>query len=139
MSKIKNFDRTNIQALRPPIEDALKNLATKYGISVKLGNASFSPSSVTFKLELATISADGLVCSKEVQDFKNYASMFGLKPDDLGKTFKDINGEVYTIVGAKLHSQKYPILVESASSGKRFKFPERRVQLGLKLQVTGEV
>lgn len=138
MSKITQFDVTTAKLLRTPIEDALKDLATKYGISIKVGNGSFTSANLTFKLELATLDNTGTIQSKEVQDFKRYAVMFGLKATDLGREFLDWSGRKFFIVGAAPRSSKYPILVRNAK-GQRFKFPAKEVQLGLIRMETGEV
>ena len=134
--KITRFDRPTIKALRTPIEDALKDLATKHGIVIKVGNGSYTEATVTFKLELATIDKTGTVQSKEAQDFKMYALLFGLKTENLGQSFLDYSGEKFTVIGAKPRSTKFPILVED-SKGKRFKFPANRVQLGLQRSPQG--
>jgi hypothetical protein len=126
MSKITAFDRKNLQALRTDIDAALKAVGDKHGISLKLGRGTFSAETATFKLELGTVSDTGVVVTKEAQDFKTYALMFGLKPEHLGQSFKDFDGHSYKVVGLKVRSPKFPVLVERAD-GARFKFPEKRV------------
>ena len=126
MSKITAFTRQNLKELRPEIESALAALATKHGISIKLGNASFLNETATFKLELATISSSGVVASKEARDFTRYAFMYGLKPEHLNQVFTDFDGETYTVRGLMSKSRKYPVLVER-QDGTQFKFPATRV------------
>lgn len=87
MAHITQFDRTNIRFLRLEIEQALAAIGTKYGIEIKGGNATFVPTNMTIKLELTTKTADGTVVSKEREDYKQFASAVGLKPEWLDREF----------------------------------------------------
>jgi len=120
MSQIKMFDRTTVRLLRDDLDAALQTVAKKYGISIQTGNARFSSENVTFKLEAAVVSESGVAVTNEASEFKRYAALLGLDEDDLGKSFS-YRGQPYEIVGAKLSSRKYPILVKNRN-GKVYKF-----------------
>jgi len=46
--------------------------------------------------------------------------LFGLDPSVYGKTFKNINGEEFKVVGLKPKAPKYPLL--ATRNGNRYKF-----------------
>jgi hypothetical protein len=59
------------------------------------------------------------------EDFKRYASRYGLQATDLGRSFTQ-RRSTFTIVGLVPSRPKYPILVEN-QNGKRYKFPASKV------------
>lgn len=121
-----NFDREKVRELRYEIEEALKRIEGP--VSFKVGSASFTDNAVTFKLEVSTINNDGTVNTKEAEDFRLNARLYGLLPDALNQTFEYLD-QTYTIIGCKPRSKKYPILCKCGE--KTFKFPARTVQLCL--------
>ena len=48
--------------------------------------------------------------------FMNYAGQFGLKPEWLGKTFKDDKGRTFTVVGLNINSKKFPVVTKEGVS-----------------------
>ena len=127
MSKIKSFDAVVLKALRNELNDALKGVADKYGISIEAGNASFGYGHASFKLELATVKDDGTVMSKEANDFLTYCTMLGLKQTDLGREF-EVHGKKYKLKGYRLKSRKFPFIVECINDGKEYGLPEQIVK-----------
>lgn len=125
--KMTQINRTTLKWLRPLIVKALEPLSEELGIQLKLGNATFSITNFTFKLEGALQNSDGTFDTKEREDFKSHAFMYGLKATDLDKEF-EYERDTYTIVGFKPRSTKYPILGKRVSDGKIFKFPVHTVR-----------
>jgi hypothetical protein len=117
MKKIESFDRATVKALRSEIEAALASVSKKYGIEISAGNATFTSSNVTFKIQAAVVAASGMVMSKSVSDFNMYSRYNGLKAN-LGDKFS-FRGTEYTVVGWKARARKNPVLVES--NGKSFR------------------
>ncbi len=126
---MKEFTKQNLRELRDGLDAALKQLGEKFGVSLKLGTGRFSPTNCTFKLEAAVIAEDGQVVTKESQDFTRLAKVYGLSPEDLGRTFKT-GGKSFTIVGLNSKRPKYPINAKSAD-GKTYKFSSTGVILAL--------
>jgi hypothetical protein len=120
MATIQQFNRQNIQAIRPDLQLALDKIAEKYGIAIKVGNASYYPETATYKIELSTKSSDGTIVTKERNDFTLFALRFGLKPEWLDRTFT-YSGDTYKIVGLKTKARTAPVLAAN-SSGKVYKF-----------------
>ena len=79
------IDRQFLRTAREEIQNILKDYADKHNLQISLGSASFTSENATFKLELATKTTDGSVNTKKAADFKLYASMYGLSPDDLDR------------------------------------------------------
>ena len=122
MSKIKSFDRTHCTKLREELNTALKALGEKYGVNIHAGNASYSDELCTFKVELATIGANGLKASKAGEDFKRYAKRLNMKEEHLGQEFK-MNGKVFVLTGFKPRASKFPFIATNKADGQSYKLP----------------
>lgn len=127
--KITSFDRQSVRQLRDFIDEELQTLGETLGVQIKLGSGRFTPSNVTFKLEAAIVNANGVAETKQVSDFKQCATMYGLAADDLGRKFNS-GGRAFEIVGANPKSRVYPILAKN-DAGKVFKFAAHQVKNGL--------
>lgn len=99
-------------------------------LKAQVGNAVFSNNTVTFKVELATIAENGEVLDKATESFKLLAEMNGLKPDDLGKSFKH-NEHTFTVCGFNPKSVKYPVIAKR-EDGRSYKFGLNLVKILLK-------
>lgn len=124
------IERSTCQMLRPELEAALQSVATKYGVSISLGSASFSPDNVTFKLIVAVKSASGDAMTKEASDFKMFCNMYGMKPSDLHREFT-YGGNRYKLLGCKPRSSRFPIIALKLATNQRFKLPDDMVKLAL--------
>ncbi len=112
---ITQFDKKVLKVFQPKFEKAVTEVIEAFGLTVEFSGGIFESS--TFKPKI-TIIASGADPDKE--DFEAYAEMFGLKPDDYGKEFRN-NGNTYTLAGLAPNRPKFPIIGER-SDGKRFKF-----------------
>lgn len=119
--KVQEFNKTNLRQMNAEIESALKQIASKYGLEVKLGNTRFSKQNASSKFELMTIGDSGNIMTKEALDFNRYKNYKDIRAN-LGDSFQ-FNGNTYTIVGYKARSHKYPILAKCAEDGKTYKLP----------------
>ena len=126
-NQIKNFDRATVKALRSEIDMALSTLAKKYGIEISAGNASFTGSNVTFKVQAAVKASNGTVITKEVSDFNVYASRVlpGVKIGDV----VNLQGNDYVIAGWKARAQKNPVIV--TRNGKSYRVATSMIQQSL--------
>lgn len=111
MSKITDFTTTPkavYDALRKDIEAALAGVGTKYNVKLSAGKINYSHEYADIKITASVITADGMVVTKDAANFKQYADMFGLKPEDLGRIFID-HGIEYQITGLLPNSRKKPV------------------------------
>jgi hypothetical protein len=129
------MDRKECEVLRLKPQATL-DASPLPGVRVRLGSARFEHTSVTFKLEIAEVVADGLVMNEAATSFQQMAEFCGLKLDDLGKEITH-NRERYKIIGAKWRG-KFPVLVQRVADGKDFRFNIPAVQKALGREVTPE-
>ncbi|QIR16633.1 hypothetical protein [Shewanella aestuarii] len=103
------------------------NQTNAHGLTVALGNASFSDHQITFSTTAITkIEGTGdIKPSKEAGDFLTYAEYLGLSKDDLGKPFS-ASGREFKLCGYKPRSTKYPFLGQD-DEGNVYKFTSKVV------------
>jgi hypothetical protein len=122
---IKQFDTVVLGNLRTEMNEALKGIAEKYGMTIDAGKATYGNSYATFKVELALVKADGSVGTREATMFRMYAKMLGMSPDDLGREFES-NGKKYKLTGYNPSKRKYPFVAEH--DGKEYGFTENFIR-----------
>jgi hypothetical protein len=122
---ITAINRAAIDILRRDIDAAVAEVGKKHGLSIKAGNGKYSNGATgSVTVEIATINADGSIESREAQDFRMMAHLYGFQPDDLGRSFTmPLTGETYTITGLKGRAGKRPIIATDRF-GKAYVFPE---------------
>ncbi len=117
---ITTFDKGVLSRLGDEIEAAVQAVAQKHGISIKRGRGKYDRQACSLTLEISTIAADGTVQSREAAEFKRYASLFGFRPEDLGRSFKS-NGKTFTIAGVNPKGRVRPVLA-TGDDGKTYTF-----------------
>ena len=115
--KIDSFDRTNLRLISVDLQAVLASVAAKYGITFSYRGARFLADNATFKIEAATIGSGGVANTRERDNFKLYASMYGLKDTDLDREIS-YAGKKYVIIGLNTRRQKYPIVAKRVEDGK---------------------
>ncbi len=118
--KIEELNKTTLKELRYALEETLKNIQTKYGIHVDVGNCQYSETHATFKIELAVIKPGGVVHTKIVEEFLFAAERLGLKKEDLNREFSYQN-ETYKLIGYSRNSRSYPFIVKRIRDGAKSK------------------
>ena len=116
IKSFKNLSKSDFEQFRQDIGNELESLGKKYGVVFKAGNISYMAGNASIKLEANCISSDGEVITKEAEDFKMMASLYGLKKEDLGRKFKS-NGQVYVIAGWLRRSRTLPVLCKIENGG----------------------
>jgi hypothetical protein len=131
---IKQFDKVNLGQLRKDIDSALLQLRQKHGITLSIGNISYSPDKATARLTMVAVGDPNVASdpraaalAKAEVEFKRSASSFGLKPDQFGATFR-FGRDSYKLSGLKPRSPKRPILGTSLADGKTYVFPESAIR-----------
>jgi hypothetical protein len=133
---ITNFDKVSCRILSRDIEAALGAVASRHGIIVKPGRGTYTGGHFTLKIECSTVGQDGVVNSKEAEDFKTYATLHDLQPEDLGKTVT-FSFEKYTITGMRPKATRFPILAKRVRDGKVYCLPVDGVRRSLEQQEPG--
>ena len=131
--EIKSFDRQNLKMLSADINEALQAVAKDYGIAIKTNGGTYDHVSFRLKVE-CSLMQDGKAITKEETSFKQYASMYGMNPEDLGKNII-VGGKAYKVMGLRPSARRFPILAERYD-GKRFCLPLSSVKHALGYDVT---
>ncbi len=126
MNKIKKMDRATCIKMAGEVKAAMAKIAESYGVNVTMGRSVFDDSSATFKVECSVLGENGQVITKEAKSFTTYARLFQLEPEDL---FREvfIAGKTLKIVGLKVNSPKFPVLLQDAN-GVMYKYSATAVQ-----------
>lgn len=124
--KITKIDRAALGPLAAAIRKALEPVAAEYGLTLTMRGGSFSATNYQPKMEFAVVSADGVVLSREANDFKMMAAFYGLSPEHLGAQFS-FDGNTYKITGLASRSNKRPILAEDVATKRTYKFSDKDV------------
>jgi len=127
------MNHIKVTLLRDAIAQALKTIEKDHGVTLDLGRARFSGTSVRFQFNLVEndVSVDGTTVKVPlmVDDFRKNHYRYGLELKNLGANFI-CDGKIYTVVGSKRSRHKYPILATNIQ-GKQFKFTASAVKTGL--------
>jgi hypothetical protein len=109
VGKITKFDKKNVGALRPVIEEALTVLE-KFGLTAEVGFITYGDTNFTTKLKVTTT-------SNGESEFRKYARDFKLKPDWFGKTFQD-GKNTFEIIGLNENRSKFPVQIRNTQTQK---------------------
>ena len=126
--KIEKIDRSVAKELRGVIEEAVGEALKERGLQVKMGNARYTDTSINYKMEIIVEPSEegGIVMDEKAIAFKNHASLYDLKPEWLGRSFKYQRGD-RKIVGLNMRARKAPIIVDS--NGDRYRMTAEFVKL----------
>lgn len=108
---------------------AAEAIAAKHGLTVKLSGGKFSPDNYKPGLEFMSPGETEGGFAKVEEMFRLYASLYGLKPEMLGKTFT-IRGDTYRVIGASPGRSKNSIIIMRLSDGSRRVCPPATVLAG---------
>lgn len=124
--KITKLDKPALQNLRAPIEEELKALGERLGLTLRLGNGSFGDGAeASFKLVLRVDDPETKVAAAKADWDRNcrYIGVdwnrpeeTGLRPEDFGTEFT-ASGAIFRTTGLN-HGRgkaKFPIIVEVVS------------------------
>lgn len=121
MSKIQTLNHTTLKVLREEINNALKPIMDKYGLSsLSAGSASYSSNEFNFKVE-------GVLSAEKAEEKNNaisaqYATMLGLPEDIVGKTFK-VKGKTMKVTRIDPGKSKNCVIATCLEDGKNYKMP----------------
>ena len=111
MTRITNFDKPTIKAIRVAMDDALAQVEKAYGIKISTGNARFSGNEVTFKVKANTVTSSGSAITKEAQMFDIVKHQEGIGHLSVGDIVT-LQGKQFTLKGFNTRARKSPINIE---------------------------
>lgn len=130
-TKITKIDRSTIRIIEERVAAALTSVADDLGVVIKPRGGSFMATSYTMKLEVSLVDDGGMALSREAEDFKVIATLRGLQPTDLGRTFNDSRGNEHKIVGWRMRAATKPVL--TSCGGKEYCWPLESIKRALGL------
>lgn len=119
--KITKFDKPAVMVLREKLDAEFEALSKKYGLKMKLGNATYDQMFVHFKLTVSVIGEDGRAATPERVDLERFY------PDMVDKTIVTHRGVSYKVVGVRARARKNRWCIERVPDGKRFLGDDRLV------------
>jgi len=120
------LNRKIVKDLRETLQSHLLKNMDEFEISV--GNASFSDTEVTYKLNLRLKGAE----TKESMDLNRFAYLYDVVPQKVA----NVHGIDYKLVGYRVRARKQPFIVLNLTNNKEYLFTE---DLGRKHFGKGEV
>lgn len=115
--QIKSFDKSNLRILRKDIDSALATIAKKHGISLAIGNISYTDNEFTTKLTCLTIGknapkdADPRLL-KYANNVRKHGWKMGVSEADLGKVVKLGDRGMCEFVGCKDRDSNRPLIFQ---------------------------
>jgi hypothetical protein len=123
---ITTFNRNNVAQLQNEVKAAIALIAERHGIKIEMGRGSFSANAFTLKVEGAVVTSDGTAMTREAEAFRQLASLYGLRPEDLGRSIP-FQGGTANIIGLKSRASRMPIVLQD-ENGKTWKTSAENVQ-----------
>lgn len=90
--------RDTCKILNAEVETALKAIAAKHGLTIKINGGRFTATSFTPRVEFL-VPGDNGADKRDENAWNTLAQFYGLDPTWLGKVFTAINDEKYRVVG----------------------------------------
>lgn len=106
--------KETVSTLRDAINDALKSVGEKHGVTIHCGNAKYDDYSATFSLDASIAATEDFDPARE--KWAKHVAFTGLTPEDYGKVIY-INGAPYTICGFNSSARKNCIMLKSKGGG----------------------
>ena len=110
------LNRQIVKEIREKLQDIIK----MDEFEIKVGNASFDDSEVTFKLNLRLKGAE----TKEQKDLKTYAEMDKIDTSKIG----EMRGEKYSLIGYRRTAKTRPYIVQNLHNNKEYIFTTAQAQ-----------
>jgi len=119
-----------IEPVREALNQHLQVLAKKLGLSIEVleSGIRYGSTDVQYKVQVV-FPTNGKIEKPEVRYFREFATMYGLKPEDLGKSIQQ-KGHTFIITGLNLSRRSRPVQLTS-EDGVVFDAPRVTVRASL--------
>ena len=125
-----------VKDLRDILNNVLNDNERLEQFDVHVGNASFSDTEVTFKLNVKVKGSK----PKDQTDLEEYLSMTSRWGTDLDKDrVVNYRGMDLKLVGYKRANRKYPFILQDVKTSKRYKFPTDWVNDNFSIEKVGNL
>jgi hypothetical protein len=114
---ITKIDRTVLRTLEPAILAKLnETLGKDFGLNFAFKGGNFTDTSAVLKLEVACVSADGVVNDRARADYEKLAELYDCNPEWLDKTFK-VGRSTYQVKGLLTKRRKNCVSIVDVATG----------------------
>lgn len=124
---ITKFDAANARAIGIAAEEALQEVAKRFGLTVTRQGGTFGEADFTSRFKWVIGDAEAIEQRAHAK-FADLAPIFGLKPEDYRRTFKQ-GSKIFRIDAIETHRKK-PIIC-SDLQGREYLFDREAVRRGL--------
>jgi hypothetical protein len=121
---IKEFDKNNLTTLRNDFDAAMRQLAAKHGVRIRLKTLRYDTLKANGTVEFIAVGDANTATDPQAAqlaiykaEFAKYAASFGLKPEQHGSIIKS-GRDTYKLVGLKPKAPKRPILAQNVADGR---------------------
>jgi len=138
--KTSFFSKESVDALDKSLREALKAVADRHGIAVKVKQFSYRTESCEISLECAVLREDGEAMTREAINFRDRAARYNLDPALLFKAFTGHDGKRLKLIGLNPKARNNPFVIRDESGTvyaadesvirDGFGLPERRLSVG---------
>lgn len=121
---MSNFDTAKLNQIRADLENALKAVGSKHGLSFNLGRITYADND--FSAKLTGVVTNSLPSEVDVRFAKEYDALRTSYPGLMGRVFYVSEvGEDFTFIGYSSRSPKYPFIVRMVKTGKIIKLSQQ--------------
>jgi hypothetical protein len=121
MTKITTMDKAAANALGAATQEALREVAERFGVTLKGGGGSYDPFSGSYKPRIEFLIPEVAAKAQE-----RTATLYGLPEGSIGKTFTS-QGRTFEITGFNARATKMPVIAKDTANGKSYKFELQRI------------
>ena len=108
------LNRQIVKDFRAILDDILNDNESLEQFIVKVGNASFDDTEVTFKVNLRLKGAE----TREQKDLRRYAELDNVNTSKIAK----VQGELYSLIGYRIKARSRPYIVKNVANNKEYIF-----------------
>lgn len=129
-TKVTQIDRATLRTLQTEIDAALARIAAEHGLDIRVASGSFTSTSATLKVVVATKGEQGEVKTPEasyLEAMGRYLGLAGVTPG----TKVIMQGEEFEVTGFNRKAPKAPVGLRRTRDGKAFKTTVAQVTAAL--------
>ena len=114
-----DINKKTLKQFRTEFAETVKDLESKFGLVLSIGNISYNSDQFTTKLTCTAVGDLSEGKSREEAQFKANAPKFGFQPEDYNKEVT-IHGETFRFVGFKPNARKNTCVILDVSKDKKY-------------------
>ena len=130
--QIIKIDKKACSLIREELNSLIEMELAMMGLEGGLGNARYSDSNVTFKLEVRLKGELSQRDKDHVNGLWYFAEVksldFGATPEEIRDSIYLVNDEKFKLVGYNTRAKKRPLIMERVADGQKYQVPETALE-----------